>query len=144
MPAKIVNDNAGNLQKRSQFAFFAGKPAPTKSRGSSDSVGAGLPAKIVNDNAGNLPKRSQFAFFAGKPAPTKSRGSSDPVGAGLPAKIVNDDAECQVSYFTAAWPTSTRRSSLVSRRIRGEAIKVLMMAMITSMVKYSLGNTPRS
>ena len=103
-----------------------------------------MPAKVVNDNAGNLQKRSQFAFFAGKPAPTKSRGSSDPVGAGLPAKTVDDDAGCQVSYFTAGWPTGTRRSSLVSRRIRGEAIKVLMMAMITSMVKYSLGNTPRS
>ncbi len=103
-----------------------------------------MPARIANDNPANLKERGELEFFAGKPAPTKSRGLPDPVGAGLPAKIFNDNTRCLASYLIAAWPTGTRRSSLVNSRIRGEAINVLMMAMITSMVKYSLGNTPRS
>ncbi|GGL44222.1 hypothetical protein GCM10009091_27600 [Pseudomonas brenneri] len=36
MPAKIVNDNAANLNKHGALAFFAGQPAPTGGGGRPD------------------------------------------------------------------------------------------------------------
>jgi hypothetical protein len=66
-----VNVDADCLDERGAWAFFAGKPAPTRDWVHTvEIVGASLLAMDVNDNAGCLNQRSVWAFFAGKPAPT--------------------------------------------------------------------------
>ncbi len=76
MLAMVVNDNAGNPDKRGALESIAGKPAPTGIASSGFPgigavlVGAGLPAMIVNDYAGKQDKRGALESIAGKPAPT--------------------------------------------------------------------------
>ena len=71
----VVNDNAGDLDKRGALESIASRLAPTVvSAWARSFVGAGLPAMVVNDNAGDLDERGS------------------PVGAGLPAMVVNDNA----------------------------------------------------
>ncbi|PMZ71959.1 hypothetical protein C1X65_22440 [Pseudomonas sp. FW305-70] len=51
--AMVVNDNAGELDKRGALESIASKLAPTVSAWARSFVGAGLPAMVVNDNAVN-------------------------------------------------------------------------------------------
>jgi hypothetical protein len=61
-----VNDDTGCLDKRSVWALFASRLAPTRGLGShGQTVGASLLAMDVNDDAACLDKRGVRAFFAG-------------------------------------------------------------------------------
>ena len=52
LPAMVVNDYAGELDKRGPLESIASRLAPTVSAWARSPVGAGLPAMVVNDNAG--------------------------------------------------------------------------------------------
>jgi hypothetical protein len=66
-----VNDDAGDLDERGVWTFFASRLAPTGDRVHTVKiVGAGLLAMDVNDDAGCLDERGVWAFFASKLAPT--------------------------------------------------------------------------
>ncbi len=108
MLAKIVNDNAGILDDRVAWTFFASKLAPTGTAPApgaglcssacvpmsrwkrwawtwppttpENPVGASLLAKVVNDNAGILDDRVAWTVFASKLAPTSAAPA---LGAGL-------------------------------------------------------------
>ncbi|MGX1084893.1 hypothetical protein [Pseudomonas sp. AP3_22 TE3818] len=74
----VVNDNAGELDKRGALESIASRLAPTVSVWARPFVGAGLPAMVVNDNAGELDKRSALESIASKLAPTVSPGHKKP------------------------------------------------------------------
>jgi hypothetical protein len=62
-----VNDDAGCLDKRGVWAFFASKLAPTGDWAHTvEIVGASLLAMDVNDDAGCLDERGVRAFFASR------------------------------------------------------------------------------
>ena len=69
----VVNDNAGDLDKRGALESIASKLAPTVLAWARSFVGAGLPAMVVNDNACNLDKRGALESIASRLAPTGSR-----------------------------------------------------------------------
>ncbi|MGF6202899.1 hypothetical protein QF012_004954, partial [Pseudomonas laurylsulfatiphila] len=66
----VVNDDAGNLDKRGALESIASRLAPTVSAWAWSLVGAGLPAMVVNDNACNLDKRGALESIASRLAPT--------------------------------------------------------------------------
>ncbi|PPK39093.1 hypothetical protein CD175_06245 [Pseudomonas laurylsulfatiphila] len=66
----VVNDNAGELDKRGALESIASRLAPTVLAWARSFVGAGLPAMVVNDNAGDLVKRGAFKSIASRLAPT--------------------------------------------------------------------------
>jgi hypothetical protein len=68
----VVNDNAGDLDKRGALESIASRLAPTVLAWAGPLVGAGLPAMVVNDNAGDLDKRGALESIASKLAPTVS------------------------------------------------------------------------
>ncbi|WP_146022470.1 hypothetical protein [Pseudomonas sp. FW305-70] len=93
MPAMVVNDNAGELDKRGALKSIASRLASTVSAWARSFVGAGLPAMVVNVNACDLDKRGALESIASKLAPTVvSAWARSLVGAGLPAMVVNDNA----------------------------------------------------
>ncbi|PPK39092.1 hypothetical protein CD175_06240 [Pseudomonas laurylsulfatiphila] len=52
----VVNDNAGELDKRGALESIASRLAPTVLAWARSFVGAGLPAMVVNDNGYELGK----------------------------------------------------------------------------------------
>ncbi|MDF9906819.1 UNVERIFIED_ORG: hypothetical protein OKW15_004775 [Pseudomonas reinekei] len=106
----VVNDNAGDLDKRGALESIASKLAPTVSAWARSLVGAGLPAMVVNDNAGDLDKRGALESIASKLAPTVSAWARSLVGAGLPAMVVNDNA-CELEERGALESIASNRAS---------------------------------
>jgi hypothetical protein len=92
LPAMVVNDNAGELDKRGALESIASWLAPTVSAWAWPLVGASLLAMVVNDNAGDLDKRGTLESIASWLAPTVSAWARPFVGAGLPAMGVSDNA----------------------------------------------------
>jgi hypothetical protein len=66
----VVNDNAGDLDKRGALESIASRLAPTVSAWARSFVGAGLPAMVVNDNAFGLDERGALESIASRLAPT--------------------------------------------------------------------------
>ena len=66
----VVNDNAGELDKRSALEAIASRLAPTVLAWARSPVGAGLPAMVVNDDAGEPDKRGALESIASRLAPT--------------------------------------------------------------------------
>ena len=65
----VVNDYAGELDKRGALESIASRLAPTVSAWAWPPVGAGLPAMVVNDYAGELDKRGALESIASRLAP---------------------------------------------------------------------------